>query len=155
MEEIFTRVDEMVRQYKRVFELYPEVTRQRLLDSGLAEGRIWLLDRLSECTESQIDYLQKKHGSFKALHEAMERGEEFSKNAQEAYRANWLAWQKENRKEVKQALEEAMDRLQVAIAPGPGPVWDGFVATLPGYREHWAMLTIEEELTSGDADGGG
>jgi hypothetical protein len=65
-----------------------------------------------------------------------------SEDAKEAYRANWLAWQKESREEVKIALEEAMDRLQPMICRGPCPEWDEFTATLPGYREYWAMSAI-------------
>jgi tetratricopeptide (TPR) repeat protein len=164
----WTRVDEMARQYKRMLKLYPEVTKQRLLDGGLSEQRIWLLDRLAECAEPQIEYLQEKYRTFKAFNEAVERGEEFSKDAQEAYRANWLAYQKEDREEVKRALQEAMDRLQPAICPGPGPMWDEFSATLPGYREYWAMFAItaaeslfgridaaQEELARGYTNGGG
>jgi hypothetical protein len=142
-EPTWARVDEMVRQYRRILASYPEA-KSRLQNGGVPESRIYLLDRLAEISAKQIVYLQEKHGTFKAFEEAYERGEEFSAAAQEAYRANWLAHQNESRQEVKKALEEAMDRLQEQIAPGPGPIWTEFKATLPGFDVHFATEEDEE-----------
>lgn len=66
------------------------------------------------------------------------------------YRNCWNAWRSMQTQEGKRAMEQEMDRLQPMIAPGPGPEWDEFKATLPGYNEFWsafaenAMSQIEE-----------
>lgn len=44
-----------------------------------------------------------------------------------------------------------MDWLQSKIAPGPGPEWDAFIDTLPGYRQAWQELALEA-LLFGDFD---
>jgi hypothetical protein len=139
---VWAKVDQMAKQYKRMMAKYPGA-KERLAAGGVRESRINLLDRLAECSDEQLTYLAEKYATFKAFEEAYERGEEFSVTAQEAYRANWMAHIKETRPEVKKALEEAMDRLQPMICPGPCPEWEEFTATLPGYREYWAMFAID------------
>jgi hypothetical protein len=62
--------------------------------------------------------------------------------AKEEYRNCWNAWRAMETEEGKIAMEHEMDRLQPMICRGPCPEWDEFTATLPGYREYWAMWTI-------------
>jgi len=59
--------------------------------------------------------------------------------AKEAYRKAWGAYCLTGLNlEKKQMLEELMDDLQPKICRGPGPEWDAFVQTLPGFLEYWA-----------------
>ncbi len=39
--------------------------------------------------------------------------------------------------EVRADLERIMDAMQPLICYGPGPEWQAFVATIPGFREAW------------------
>lgn len=53
--------------------------------------------------------------------------------------AHWLkagGWQAPI--EVRRPYEREMDALQSQIAYGPGPEWDAFIDTIPGYRQAWS-----------------
>lgn len=67
--------------------------------------------------------------------------------AQAAYRAAWRSWCFAKTPADKKAAEQAMDAVQEGCVDGgrPGPEWDAFKATLPGYNEHWAGLAEECE----------
>lgn len=57
--------------------------------------------------------------------------------AKEAYRQAWLGWCLATTQETKHLHEQRMDGLQSSIARGPGPEWQAFVETLPGFVEFW------------------
>jgi len=57
--------------------------------------------------------------------------------AKEAYRQAWLGWCLASTQESKQMFEQRMDSLQSWIARGPGPEWQAFAETLPGFIEFW------------------
>jgi hypothetical protein len=57
--------------------------------------------------------------------------------AKEAYRQAWLGWCLATSSSSKQVLEKRMDSLQSSITRGPGPEWQAFVETLPGFVEFW------------------
>lgn len=57
--------------------------------------------------------------------------------AKEAYRQAWLGWCLATTQETKFICEQRMDGLQSSIARGPGPEWQAFVETLPGFIEFW------------------
>lgn len=57
--------------------------------------------------------------------------------AKEVYRQAWTAWCLTQDPVRKQELEEQMDAVQSTIAYGPGPEWDEFAASLPGFLEFW------------------
>jgi len=57
--------------------------------------------------------------------------------AKEAYRQAWLGWCLTQDPARKHELEQQMDDLQPRIARGPGPEWQAFAKTLPGFFEFW------------------
>lgn len=57
--------------------------------------------------------------------------------AKEAYRQAWLGWCLATTRESKLRFEQTMDAMQSSIARGPGPEWQAFVETLPGFVEFW------------------
>jgi hypothetical protein len=57
--------------------------------------------------------------------------------AKEAYRQAWMGWCLATKSESKQRFEQRMDFLQTSITRGPGPEWQAFVETLPGFVEFW------------------
>jgi hypothetical protein len=67
------------------------------------------------------------------------RKAEDQKIAQHAYRKTWESWLLAKSPKRKRELEEIMDQLQPQCVdpPMPGPDWDAFIDTLPGYREWW------------------
>jgi len=60
-----------------------------------------------------------------------------SEEAQDAYRQAWTGWCLATKPEVKRMFEGRMDKLQPLVCERPGPVWDAFIDTLPGFREFW------------------
>lgn len=72
------------------------------------------------------------------------------------YRALWMQfiWGGQNEPDYVPGklapTEEArlrMDELQPLICHGPGPLWQAFVATLPGFKEWWGEVsTIAQEI---------
>lgn len=59
------------------------------------------------------------------------------------YRALWATYTLTTDTETKKELEEAMDVEQCRICRGPGPLWQGFADSLPGFREFWARFDRE------------
>lgn len=59
--------------------------------------------------------------------------------AQSVYRDAWTSYLMSSDDEVKKELEEVMDSCQpFCVESGrPGPEWDAFTETLPGFREFW------------------
>lgn len=57
--------------------------------------------------------------------------------AKEAYRQAWMGWCLATKAESKRMFEQRMDSLQSSITRGPGPEWQAFVETLPGFVEFW------------------
>lgn len=66
----------------------------------------------------------------------------YKKKAMRLYREAWVEWLSAsmNRKDV---LEKRMDNLQPHILPRPGPEWESFIRTLPGYREYWSAVKVQ------------
>lgn len=67
--------------------------------------------------------------------------------AQAIYRAAWRQRQLAQTEADRKACERVMDGVQGGCTEDgrPGPEWEAFIDTLPGYREHWAQLTAEAE----------
>jgi hypothetical protein len=57
--------------------------------------------------------------------------------AKEAYRQAWIGWCLATKQETKRKLEQRMDSLQPSITRGPGPEWQAFAESLPGYVKFW------------------
>jgi len=57
--------------------------------------------------------------------------------AKEAYRQAWMGWCLATTQETKFVYEQRMDGLQSSITRGPGPEWQAFVETLPGFVKFW------------------
>ena len=59
--------------------------------------------------------------------------------AKAAYRATWENYLLRRCRDERRQLEELMDELQsyCVVPPNPGPEWDEFVATLPGFNAYW------------------
>lgn len=57
--------------------------------------------------------------------------------AKEAYRQAWMGWCLATTQESKRRCERTMDSLQTSITRGPGPEWQAFVDTLPGFVQFW------------------
>ena len=70
------------------------------------------------------------------------------KEAEEAYRQAWMGWCLARAPAQKREFEKRMDQFQPYIARGPGPEWDAFTQTLPGFLEHWKSL-LPTSLESG------
>ena len=60
-----------------------------------------------------------------------------SDEAKEAYRQAWMGWRLTQDPERKRKLEQQMDAVQPIITPRPGPEWDEFTKSLPGFLEFW------------------
>lgn len=62
--------------------------------------------------------------------------------AQQTYRRAWTEYATCTDPARRKLLEVAMDGVQpdCVDSRGPGPEWEAFIATLPGYREHWDRL---------------
>lgn len=62
--------------------------------------------------------------------------------AQAGYRAAWQQYCLTKCTRTKRMLEQTMDAYQVYCTStgAPGPEWEAFIDTLPGYREHWEEL---------------
>jgi leucyl aminopeptidase (aminopeptidase T) len=58
--------------------------------------------------------------------------------AQATYKKAWLDWCIASY-EDKRIHEQVMDAVQQDCTDSgrPGPEWEAFIDTLPGYREHW------------------
>ena len=63
--------------------------------------------------------------------------------AKEQYRATWSAYCLCTGPKQKRELEMLMDDLQPQICEGPGPEWDAFTKTLPGFLEFWGRWSSE------------
>lgn len=63
--------------------------------------------------------------------------------AKETYRNAWEQWCLCQTLAQKWVFEALMDQMQAIISPGPGPVWDAFQKSLPGYEEFWARKDAE------------
>lgn len=59
------------------------------------------------------------------------------------YRAMWGAYIMTKNPELQQELETGMDAEQLRICRGPGPIWQEFTKTLPGFHQFWASLGQE------------
>lgn len=59
--------------------------------------------------------------------------------AQAAYRQAWMQRCLATKPDVQRAAERSMDAVQEACVDSgrPGPEWEAFIDTLPGYRESW------------------
>ena len=57
--------------------------------------------------------------------------------AMNLYRQCWLSFLFCTNPKVRKDLMQTMDETQSDICRGPGPLWDTFVASLPGYLEFW------------------
>lgn len=59
--------------------------------------------------------------------------------ARSAYRATWENYLLCRDRKERRVLEKLMDELQQYCVnpPRPGPGWDDFVATLPGFNQYW------------------
>ena len=57
--------------------------------------------------------------------------------AKKAYRQAWLGWCLTQDPTRKLELEQRMDDLQPRITRGPGPEWEEFTKSLPGFIEFW------------------
>ena len=57
--------------------------------------------------------------------------------AKEAYRQAWMGWCLATTQESKRRFERTMDSLQTSITRGPGPEWQAFAETLPGFIKFW------------------
>lgn len=62
--------------------------------------------------------------------------------AQDVYRDAWTSYLMCGDQKVKEELEEVMDAAQpFCVESGrPGPEWEAFTETLPGFREFWDGL---------------
>ena len=61
--------------------------------------------------------------------------------AMEQYRMAWMSWLatwggSRKARWRREALENYMDELQLQISRGPGPIWQKFKTTLPGWEEY-------------------
>ncbi len=67
--------------------------------------------------------------------------------AQQQYRQAWQQHRLTTKDSVRRALEEVMDDVQpyCVSSGGPGPEWEAFIDTLPGYRQAWEQLRAEAE----------
>ena len=63
--------------------------------------------------------------------------------AKQAYRDAWQNYCLCQDPKRKEELERVMDGLQPKICRGPGPEWDEFSASLPGFREFWNRWVAE------------
>jgi len=43
---------------------------------------------------------------------------------------------------ARSELERIMDEMQSLITPRPGPEWEAFIDTIPGFREAWKLSNI-------------
>lgn len=61
------------------------------------------------------------------------------------YRALWATYTMtpDTDLDTKRALEQGMDAEQVRICRGPGPLWQSFTDSLPGFREFWKRFDEE------------
>jgi len=57
--------------------------------------------------------------------------------AKEAYRQAWLGWCLATTQKTKRMHEHRMDGLQSSITRGPGPEWQAFAESLPGFIKFW------------------
>lgn len=58
-----------------------------------------------------------------------------------AIRALWAGWLFNRDPHERDALAVALSDERVRVCHGPGPVWDSFADTLPGYAEIEARFT--------------
>jgi len=65
--------------------------------------------------------------------------------AKEQYRTVWTSWCLCQDQTQKRGLEQLMDDLQPRICRGPGPEWQAFAETLPGFLEFWNRWGSEME----------
>lgn len=73
--------------------------------------------------------------------------------AKEQYRAAWTSWCLSQDLTQKRELEKLMDSLQSQISSGPGPEWQAFAKTLPGFLEFWNRWGDEmKEMAKGMAE---
>jgi hypothetical protein len=68
-----------------------------------------------------------------------ERDRLTKEDARARYRAAWTMWLTSRTDDDRRIAEKLMDEAQPGCAEGgrPGPDWDEFKATLPGYNAHW------------------
>lgn len=65
--------------------------------------------------------------------------------AKQAYRDAWASFCLTQDPAVKEQLGRTMDMLQSKICRGPGPEWDAFAQTLPGFLQFWNRWGAEME----------
>lgn len=63
--------------------------------------------------------------------------------AKERYRTVWSSYCLCQDELQKRELEKLMDDLQPRICRGPGPEWQAFAETLPGFLEFWDRFRVE------------
>lgn len=63
--------------------------------------------------------------------------------AKEAYRSAWSSYCLCQDPGQKLEFEKLMDSLQPKICRGPGPEWQAFAETLPGFLELWDRMAVE------------
>lgn len=63
--------------------------------------------------------------------------------AKATYRILWETYLVTQDLDVRQALEQGMDAEQVRICRGPGPLWQNFADSLPGFHEFWERFDAE------------
>lgn len=59
------------------------------------------------------------------------------------YTHAWANWNLTTDIEERRELENLMDSMQEKIASRPGPEWEDFINTLPGYRTFWERWESE------------
>ncbi len=74
--------------------------------------------------------------------------------AQSAYRAAWAQRCLSNNLDEQKAAERVMDAVQNQCVDGgkPGPEWEAFILTLPGYVEFWKRWYAQFGASSYDGD---
>jgi hypothetical protein len=77
--------------------------------------------------------------------------------AQRIYRQAWQQYLLTTDDNAKRGLEQLMNSCQEACVStrGPGPEWEAFIDTLPGYRAHWESLATECEAMARDLEARG
>lgn len=62
--------------------------------------------------------------------------------AQAAYRVAWTGWLQSTTEEARHIFEQSMDEVQpFCTSTGrPGPEWNAFIDTLPGYHDAWNRM---------------
>lgn len=69
--------------------------------------------------------------------------------AKKQYRSAWASYCLSRDPRQKEILEQIMDGLQPRICHGPGPEWQTFVKTLPGFLDFWSRW-LSESLGEND-----